>query len=631
VVGYAIGLDFGTTNSLVTVIQGGRAVPLLDERTTRPHPSVVWYRGDDVIVGAEARAHLDRTDGTAVGFVRSPKMSLRRGNPMHVEGRQIDPVDAVAEVLRYIRSDARKRHGGGYAIDRAVFTIPVDFGGVQRRALRSAARKAGISVVQFVHEPAAALYGYLRSQPDPARLLAEYEGRMMLVFDWGGGTLDLTLCKLVGGTLLQVASAGNNDNGGDVFDERLRNLVRRRHAEAHKLDDVLTQETPGMGAKLLAQCELAKIELSDPETDEKIVYVRDYLRSGGVAGSIRVTLNKADINHESASLVRDGLRMIDRMLEENGLERTDIALCLPTGGMVNLPAIRNGLLERFGALAPKLRNGDRIISEGAAWIAHDGLRLTLAKPIEIRVADGSGSGHYLEIVSQGHKLPAESESVSLANRQFVCADPRNGVAVFEFVKPKAVGPVAADAPRETLGLIKLEVDPNARPLLERLGCEVQIDENYVAKALVRSEGCEAEAEGEFHRLEFGLEIGRAIGNTGKEVTPDGHRRPGERGSAKIEASPGQVAFRPNIAPLEAGRSDRTVVAGDLAYENWPDMFDRRSLDCSEHQLTERNYYQRCGTCRRTLFEIETRGPCPTCNPTCYPKGWSRSARSTGAK
>ena len=162
------GIDFGTTNSLAATIVGDRAISLIDPGTRRPHPSVIWYRGSEVVVGREARKHLDIGEGGApAGFVRSPKMRLRREGPIFVEGRPIDPTDAVAEVLRYLKRDAAVGRGpaSGYDLQQAVMTIPVDFGGPERRRLRQSAHKAGIGVVQFVHEPVAALYGHLRSQP----------------------------------------------------------------------------------------------------------------------------------------------------------------------------------------------------------------------------------------------------------------------------------------------------------------------------------------------------------------------------------------------------------------------------------------------------------------------------------
>jgi molecular chaperone DnaK len=286
--GRIFGLDFGTTNSLVSVIQGDQAIALVDQTTRRPHPSVVWFRGGDVVVGRIAREHLDSREGSApAGLLRSPKMSLRRDGPIHVEGRDIDPTDAVKEVLLYLREDAKISREGSdpYNVDRAVMTIPVDFQGPQRRALRTAARKAGIGVIQFVHEPVAALYAYLRSASNYQRRLAELESRVLLVFDWGGGTLDLTLCRVVSGTLVQLASMGNNEIGGDIFDDRIRNVARQRHAAQYNIPDVTALESPGMPARLLAQCEGIKIQLCMEDRPIQQLFVRDYLRAGGQHGT----------------------------------------------------------------------------------------------------------------------------------------------------------------------------------------------------------------------------------------------------------------------------------------------------------------------------------------------------------
>ncbi len=622
-VGRVFGLDFGTTNSLVSVIQGDTALPLVDRTDNRPHPSVVWYRGGEVVVGRSARAHLDSTDGAAPqGLLRSPKMSLRRDGPIHLDGRDIAPSDAIAEVLSFLRADARKPRAGGepYEVERAVMTIPVDFEGPQRRELRAAARKAGIGVVQFVHEPVAALYAYLRGRPHFRREVAELEGRVLLVFDWGGGTLDLTLCRVLGGQLFQIKSIGDNEIGGDIFDERLRNRARFLHAEAHGLADVTAIEAPGMGAKLLAQCEQAKIALCTEERASYRPFVRDYARAEGAARNLVVEITRSDLERGSESLVRRGLGLIDRILDEARLDHADVHLCLPTGGMVNMPAIRKGLVERFGGRVPRLPNGDRIISEGAAWIAHDNLRLTLAKPIEVRVADGSGSGHCRVLVPKGLELPVENQVVAAANCQFVCADPRDGFAAFEFVKPKAVGLVGPDAERETLCVVNVPVNPRTNPLIERLHCKVSIDHDYVAHVHVASLGRGAEATTEFHRLDFGLAIpagagrsadGKGRGETSANSVP--------AGSARVTGPRRSVAMRPNVLPAE-GFDARHAVAGDLAFKLWPGMFSPDRPEATPRQREEYLYYTPCSLCGRSLFQIEEEGLLPTCRPSiCSPK------------
>lgn len=627
------GLDFGTTNSLVTIVQDGRALALTDRTTGKPHPSVVWYRGPEVVVGAAARVHMDGVEsGAADGFLRSPKMNLRRGSPLHVQGRTVDPVDAAAEVLRHLQKDAAQARGGAqpYQLARAVMTVPVDFEGAQRRALRAAAQKAGIGVVQFVHEPAAALYAYLRSRSDFREELARLENRYVIVFDWGGGTLDLTLCRVSGGTLIQIGSAGDNTIGGDEFDERLRNFVKAKFAREKGIEDLSRDERPGMGAKLLFQCEQAKIALSTPGTNEHLLIVRDYLRAAGPAANLLATISRAELEEVSRPLVRRGLSMIDDILANARLDFASIDCCLPTGGMVNMPAIRQGLVERFGGRVPMLSNGDRIISEGAAWIAHDNTRLVLSKPIEVRVADGSLPGHFHVLVPATMRLPVENETVSVANEQFVCTDPRNGVAVFEFAKPRGDHQPGIDKERETLGEIVLPVDPEARPLLERLSCHLSIDSDYIAHVELKSALRGAQVSAEFHRLDFGLSLPYRTEEPPLS-DPDGKtpRKSAITGSASIRRGAAGIAFRVNVAPAEEG-NNRRVVAGDLAYMLWPEMFDTRVQDASDAQRLEQMYYRRCSLCDRSSYDINAFGRIDSCSQACSLPVPAFSARTSVA-
>ena len=123
-------------------------------------------------------------------------------------GRDLDPRDVVAEVLQFLREDAATGQPVKRQVERAVMTIPVKLDGAGRRRLREAARKAGIGIVQFVHEPLAALYAYLRSTTDYRRRLAELDGCRILVFDWGGGTLDLTLAKSIAVKSFKLQTSG---------------------------------------------------------------------------------------------------------------------------------------------------------------------------------------------------------------------------------------------------------------------------------------------------------------------------------------------------------------------------------------------------------------------------------------
>ncbi len=605
------GLDFGTTNSLAAVVVAGEVRSLADEVDGRPFPSVVWYRGGEVVVGREARRHMETSQGgVSQGFVRSPKIMLRRPGAVHIEGRVVDPIDIVAHVLQHLKKSISHRQGRAFEMSRAVMTIPVDFAGAQRRSLREAARKAGIGVLQFVHEPAAALYAYIRGKREFQRELTALENKIVLVFDWGGGTLDLTVCRILDGVIMQVVNRGNNEIGGDRFDERLRNLVRDRHAKQHGLSDISALEHPGVAAPLLTQCELAKIGLSSKK--KFTVIVKDYLKAAGSGRNLSVDLDRSDLDASSDDLVGAGLQEIDQLLEGAHLDRRDVELCVATGGMVNMPAIWHGLVERFGTRVPPLANRESIIAEGAAWIAEDGLRLMLAKPIEILVANGAGRGTYLSLVNSGFTLPVENQTTATENRRFYCVDPRDGTAVFEFAKPRKVGIVQATDDRITLGTVNLPVDPTARPFIERLECKVQIDENYIAHISVHSKLRDEIAKVEFHDLDFGLSLPASGSRPGK-LRSDGRSTQENRrgqlnakdGITPTKHSTGVVSLRSNVADSE----DWTFVPGDIVKQMIPSF---HFWEQSSFQSEEEMYYRECSYCSRTIFEINTHGAVEKC-------------------
>jgi molecular chaperone DnaK len=611
------GLDFGTTNSLISYIdpEGSRALSLTDP-SGRPHPSVVWYRGTDVKVGREARDHLDGGDEAISGdFVRSPKRLLAEDSAVHIAGRAVEPSDVVSEVLKQLAADAAspdRSRDTRHEVDRAVFTIPVDLDGAGRRRLRRAAQNAGISVVQFVHEPMAALYGYFRSQPDFQKKLSNLEGQRLLVFDWGGGTLDLTLCVVRGQRLIQIANRGDNDVGGDHFDEIIRNLVREKHAQQHGLIDVTSLEAEDVRVRLLIACEGAKIQLS--ASVKTPILVRGYLRDNP-GRDLALEVTRDELQDSVMHLANQGLGQIDKLLADAGMTLQDVALCLPTGGMVQMPLIRDGLLQRFGARLKTITNGDRIIAEGAAWLAHDGAQLKLAKPIELLQPDQS----YATLVSEEFTLPVEGQVIHVEHRMFYCVDPRDGVAEFEFARPKRVGYGSARAERLTYGRITVLVDPNARPLVERLEVHLAIDADYIVSVEVTSSGRRDRKSIEIYDLEFSLALPRdgetSIGQVDQDGTKSSHDSP----------QFGGVISRSNVTANPEGWTD---VPGDVIGHYQPNWFETRGGRASDRQILERLYYQPCAKCRRSGFECEWDGcDIPLCTSPSTSEAVARRAPS----
>jgi molecular chaperone DnaK len=278
--------------------------------------------------------------------------------------------------------------------------------------------------------------------------------------------------------------------------------------------------------------------------------------------------------------------------------------------MVNMPAIRNGLTERFIGRVPKLNNSDRIIAEGAAWIANDDLRLILAKPIELLVADTSGSGTYYPLVPVGLELPVENKVMPAANSRLFCVDPREGIAVVELAKPVRSGPALPTDPRKTLCVLNVPVDCRAAPLLERIECRLQIDHDYVVTATLRWTGRGAQTKVEFHDLDFGLALpahGEPRGGRGA----DGDKPDGGGPVVHTPSARSNVAQRVNVAlAIEGPGADELwqVVPGDIVTTWRPNHFDIRTSQASKRQSEERSFYIPCSRCRRLISQIEAEGP-----------------------
>ncbi len=293
-----------------------------------------------------------------------------------------------------------------------------------------------------------------------------------------------------------------------------------------------------------------------------------------------------------------------------------------------MPAVWAGLIERFGGRVPKLPNADRIIAEGAALIAHDGLRPTLATPIEILIADGTGRGAYLPIALAGVKMPVENSSITISSRRFFCVDPRDGTAVFQFTKPRNIGLIQPSDDRETICVGNLAIDPKANPFVERLECEVQIDHNYIAHATLRSLGRQESTKLEFHQLDFGLALpsefvaGGGSEPEDKEAPPLTAKSVGTQSIGAQTATRSSKAFRSNItlrSNLTPTRDDWRiddgswrVVPGDLIDLWRRDFLEVRTNNMSPLQKEEQGYYLPCSYCGRSLYVIRTQGPNDNC-------------------
>lgn len=579
-----IGFDFGTTNSLASVIIGTDVITFLENE--QPIPSVVSFEGGKVEVGRKAHDKLTSAGlGVQGSTVRSPKTLLGREEQV-IDGVRRDPVQMVEFVLDHVRRYVlQTKAGRDLKMDRVVATIPVNMEGHRRALLRQAFRQAGMGVVQFVHEPLAALYGFLRMSEGTSDLIRRYDGKLLLVFDWGGGTLDLTLCRVLNGLLVQVANDGTEEVGGDVFDDELRNEVEKRSRGAQSLSDEV-DVLPEARKRLLHECEKAKIRLSDRNTWN--VYVDPYYQSDDQS-DLQVNLSRDDLQDIVGHLVKKGVARIERLLEREGYSTSSVELCLATGGMVNMPMVKNRLDELFGPGRVHIsKRSASAIAEGAAWVAHDQARLHLAKNVELTLARNS----YMPLLLAGVEMPLERERRS-ERFDLYCVDPSDSHGKFSLVSPHRPGPrVLANDQRRPLCNMLLKVDGKAAPFRERLELEVSVDENLVLTATAWSLNQKGRAVAEVHDLEFALATPGArsswlnsdvIGSDGDVATPES----------------GGLMMRSNLSALE----DESLVPGEVLYRHNPSYF-RVERNPPQVQVEERLYYEPCAICRRASNDPE---------------------------
>ena len=574
-----IGFDFGTTNSLISTVQGGRAINFLDDEQ-RPVPSIVCYEGEKKIVGREAKERLAQAGlGVQGNTVRSPKMYLGRES-IYIEGVEKSPVDIVADVVRHVLQQASSGRRDLGEITGAVVTIPVDMEGYRRRALRDAFRQAGLRIVQFVHEPLAALYGLFRGQDLPA-MLRQYDRKLILVFDWGGGTLDLTLCRFMDGMAVQIMNDGTDEVGGDVFDESIKNRLVQNVMRTRNLPDSHDVHT-GAEARLLDRCERAKIDLSD--RSNVAIYVGSYFR-GVDEEEFDYSLSQSELEEIVKPLLDKGFRRIEKILKDAGYMPEQVSLCLATGGMSNMPAVSRRLHEWFGPERVKIPDGTAtLIAEGAAWIAEDQAGLQLAKNVELVLARNS----YLPLVKAGAAMPKEGE-VQKDTFHLYCTDPRDGVAKFQICAPKRSGPmVLPGEPRSHLENLTVKVDAKARAFRERLELDVKINDDLVLELDARSLNRKDRDTREVHNLEFGLKFPSPSQPKDAEYASTK-----EDVQAEEKSSLGTLSIRSNIA----NSKDKSLVPGEFLHTYDPQYFDGRH-NPPQFQVDEYLYYQPCSICKR---------------------------------
>jgi molecular chaperone DnaK (HSP70) len=452
---------------------------------------VVWYRiNQEPIVGREAKSNiLGYCDVPGNEFITSIKRSLGKERFFSIFGTKQPAIEVAAEIFGHLKAEAQSH---GIELANAVVTIPIDFDGRARRDLRKAADRAGIHIKAFVHEPFAATIGYCYSA-NVVQTLSEREGQIIVVFDWGGGTLDVTVAVVQGEMISELSAVGLADRSGDYFDEKLANFAKTQFLARHHIPAEELVLLPREKDRLRTESEQRKIDLSSH--DEANASLVSFLRTSQQVYDLDERITRTQFEDLIHPDVDAAMALVDKAIADSGLRNSDVDLALLIGGTSRIPRVFHEMHERFGTKLMQPDNCDSIIAEGAAIIDALNLYPVLAQPIFIELSDGS---HH-EIFKTGEIAKPEC-----CNRKvdLFCTDNRDGQA--RLIVKEGIGSNRTSF--VTKRVMPIPVNPDLpRPYNhERVTAEFVIDEDLVLRCSARAATQRETAEIEVYDLHFAL-------------------------------------------------------------------------------------------------------------------------------
>lgn len=346
--GKIIGIDLGTTNSCVAVMEGGEPVVIANPEGARTTPSVVAFsKTGERIVGATAKrqavTNADRT-------ISSIKRHMGSDYKVNIDGKAYTPQEISAMILQKLKADAEAYLGE--SVTEAVITVPAYFTDAQRQATKDAGKIAGLDVKRIINEPTAAALAYGVDKENDQKIM---------VYDLGGGTFDVSIIEMGDGVQEVLATAGNNHLGGDDFDERIINWM----AEEFRRSELIDLKADKMALQRLKEAaEKAKIDLSGmTQTQINLPFI-----TADATGPkhLDMTLTRAKFNELTADLVEATMGPVRQALSDSGLSASQLDKVLMVGGSSRIPAVQDAVKNIIGKDPFKGINPDECVAVGAA-------------------------------------------------------------------------------------------------------------------------------------------------------------------------------------------------------------------------------------------------------------------------
>ena len=342
-----IGIDLGTTNSCVSVFEGGEAKVIANPEGSRTTPSVVAFKNGETIVGIKAKNQMI----TNKDVVYSIKRKMGTSEKVHVNGKDYTPQEISAMILGDLKKTAESYLGE--TVTKAVITVPAYFNDAQRQATKDAGKIAGLEVERIINEPTAAALAYGLDKQD--------KNEKVLVYDLGGGTFDVSILELGDGVFEVLSTSGNNHLGGDDFDNRIMDYLVDEFKKENGID--LTKDSMAM-QRVKDASEKAKKDLSGMSSTEVSIPFITQSENGPL--HLSVNLTRAKFEDLIGDLLESTLEPVRNALKDASLTKNDIDKILLVGGSTRIPKVVDLIKAELGKEPSKGVNPDEVVAMGAA-------------------------------------------------------------------------------------------------------------------------------------------------------------------------------------------------------------------------------------------------------------------------